>query len=148
MSDGAERYHRNRARGIEDRAIALPLPAAENDRAAKGAEDYFADIYGLPHADNDGPENAEFVCGTASIDVKWTPRLNGRLLHSMTSRTRATYYVLVVGTYAVAGWAWGYELHRSVRDLGHGRTYCLDQEDLHENVDMMMATLGYVDTSA
>lgn len=145
-----ERYYRNRRAGVVDRAVHLPLPAAENDRVAKLAEDYFCDLYGLPHDDGLRPKNAEIEVGPASIDVKWTPLLRGRLIHRLDSRTRCTYYVLVVNQpedFHLAGWAWGFELRASVMDLGHGRTYALDQEKLHQNVDLMMATLYLVRVS-
>jgi hypothetical protein len=124
---------------------------------AKAAEDHFADRYGLPRPLNIGPRNAEFTFRTrlprgriveTSIDVKWTDYATGHLIHFIDSPTRSTYYVLVIGATVpdlrIVGWAWGKDLHASVRDLGHGPTFVLRQDELHRNVDMMMAPLGYL----
>lgn len=138
------RYDRNRRRGIVDRAVKTPVPARENDRLAKAAEVLFAVTYGLPIPSDARPVDSEFTLGKATIDVKWTPRLDGSLIHFMGSRTRSTFYVLIVGMdpMTIVGWAWGKDLHASVRDLGHGPTYVLRQDELRAaSVDLLMASL-------
>jgi len=144
---GGDRYRRNRAAGVEDKAIALHGSGEHNDEMAKAAEDHFAILYGLKPSNNRRPTDAEFLVRDASIDVKWTPYEHGMLIHAMSSRTRATFYVLVVGAsrglFRVAGWAWGFELHRSIVGPPKLRvpTYALPQDRLRQNLDIQMATL-------
>lgn len=147
VSDGGERYLRNRAAGVVDRIVRPHGSAIDNDIMAKAAEVYFARRYGLPVPHNRRPTDWEFHVEDATIDVKWTPYESGYLIHAMSSKTRATFYVLVVGTektFAIAGWQWGFILHQSV--VGPPRfpvaCYGLPQDNLRHNIDIQMATLG------
>ena len=70
------------------------------------------------------------------IDAKTTTYKDGRLLATLkTSLGDADIYVLVTGQipdYTLAGWALETELlsDSNIRDLGHGRGYCMSQSQL------------------
>jgi hypothetical protein len=151
----ASRYDRNRKAGIVDRAIALPREARETDQLAAEAEWFIADRYGLPRTVNDGPDEGwDFVLDhqprakarATTVDIKWTPLLNGSLL-CVLGKVRAHVYVLVVGPvradFQAVGFAWAATLRASVRDKGHGPTHALTQDELHPNVDLLFASCGY-----
>jgi hypothetical protein len=153
----ADRYRRSRQLGIADRAVALPYDPETTDDRAKRAEIWFADRFGLPHPEEDGPRDWDFRFTTSeypprlvTIDVKWSDYPRGHLIHRQQSRTRCSHYILVIGeadawgssAFRLAGWAYGYELHGSIRDLGHGPVYALSQSELHPDVDRLMAALG------
>jgi hypothetical protein len=148
MSGMASRYTRNRARGIKDQAIALPLEPKANDRMAAAAEHFIADRYGLPRTKNDRPDKGhDFKLGPrTTLDVKWSPRLDAALLVPL-KKVRATVYVLVVGDkpseFRLAGFAWSGKVRASLGDKGHGPTHVVPQSELHPNVDLLMATQGF-----
>ncbi len=143
--EDAGRYDYARRKGIRDRAYHLPLPPRDTDAMAGAAERFFCRRYGLPEPTTRGPDIADAIVGGATIDVKWTPRRDGRLLCRLDAR-RMDYYVLVTGeradTFDIRGWATGDELHARVIDLGHGPGHGLSQSDLHPDVDALMETLS------
>ena len=153
MTAGAERYRVNRARGIGDRAVALPMDGESTDAMAAAAELWFTRQYAvdgrpLSHQiQHNRPTAAQVRVGDATLTVRWTPRPNGRLIQALSAAARSTVYVLVVGAderdFWVAGWAYGRTLLAHTEDLGHGPVYSLRQDELKQNVDLMMAvTLG------
>jgi hypothetical protein len=74
------------------------------------------------------------------VDVKTTPYANGKLLAHMKKKvTDVDIYVLMSGKwphYVFCGWAWSKNLiHPSkVRDLGHGKTYMMEQDELNREL--------------
>jgi hypothetical protein len=143
------RYDRNRAAGVVDQAIALPLPPRLNDELAKAAEQFVADRYGLPM----GPDTRvdpgwDFIIRTnpiLTVDVKWSPRSDADLLVKK-GGLKAMAYVLVVGPtlaqFRFAGWSWRGPLVEAVVDKGHGPCHGLPQSRLHSNVDLFFAAAG------
>lgn len=144
---GAERYRYARAHGIEDKAVALPGEPEWVDQTAAKAEDWVRKKLGLPRQGGievvRGPVDHEIVLPNGKrLDVKWSPRLDGRLIERIHrdkhGRTvvpdKADFYVLVVGRgedeFRCPGWATADELHRSVIELGHGPVYGLRQNQL------------------
>jgi hypothetical protein len=70
------------------------------------------------------------------IDVKVSRYQNARLLVALHKRRLADVYVLLTGSnrnFLPVGWANREEIIKpgAIRDLGHGSTYCLEQDDLH-----------------
>lgn len=164
--DGAGRYRLNRKRGVVDRAVKLHGTPEHNDRVAKMAEDFFADLYGLPHDNSDKPRNAEFRIGVSTCDVKQSPYETGHLIQMTAAKTRCTFYVLVIGDpldpdvptpFRIGGWEWGSTFHRREhvqaagsicphckRQIVKVESWVMGQEQIKPpiSLDMQMATLG------
>lgn len=132
-----KRYDNNRRRGIKDKAIHIEGDLRLNEALAAAAEEYVAKALGLRHRhDNLGPDRGwDMVMPNGHrVGVKWTHRHDGRLISSPKQTNMADYYVLVTGpdpeNFIVQGWATLAELKASLRDLGYGPTYAVNQEDL------------------
>jgi hypothetical protein len=72
-------------------------------------------------------------------DVKTTKRADGRLLVRPTKRGQKAceYYVLVTGSmpnYKIVGWIHAEDLfwNHNLKDLGHGKTYVIEQDQLRK----------------
>lgn len=151
---GAQRYRDRRADGTVDRAVALPLPAEENDEVAAQAEQFVGDRYGMRIDTRRKPDVGDFLVGQRTddrprgmvLDVKWTPLENGRLVTFVDARVKADIYVLVTGmpgSFRIAGWIWGFLHRKHDGNLGHGPRHVTSQSDLKQNTDLMMATMGH-----
>jgi hypothetical protein len=139
---GRQRYHDRRATGSVDRAVALPFAPEETDAIAAQAEAWWGRLYGLRIKRGRSPDAGDFTCGKNVIDVKWTPRPDGRLVSFIDARVQATVYVLVTGmpdSFVEAGWEWGYLHRKRIGDAGYGPRNVT--EHLRPNVALMMATL-------
>ena len=76
------------------------------------------------------------VTGTR-VDVKTTRYLNGRLTATLKQTADVDIYVLAIidnDCVRFPGYLRASELRRdeNIRDLGHGNTYCVEQEKLHK----------------
>jgi len=87
------------------------------------------DLEDLPEYDLISPKGSR-------VDVKTTKYKNGKLLATLNKKVDAVdIYVLVIGQfpdYNLAGWCFSQELIRdeNIIDLGHGKGYALDQDNL------------------
>lgn len=148
---GAQRYARDRAMGIQDRAVRLPMDPVANDEMAAAAESWFAAMFGLEaQVQHSRPTPCDLVAkvpgyARACIDIKWTPRPDGGLMlyDKGTRQHFCVAYVLVVGpqqsAFALGGWAWGFVLRTHTRSDLPRPAYYLAREDLRPHVDILMA---------
>tara|TARA_R110001632_G_scaffold97672_1_gene204268 strand:+ start:3866 stop:4330 length:465 start_codon:yes stop_codon:yes gene_type:complete len=70
-------------------------------------------------------------------DIKSTTYQSGKLLASLKVNPDVDRYVLAIvdkNTVSLIGWAYKTELinEENLRDLGHGKGYCLEQTQLHQ----------------
>lgn len=143
-ADEERRYGVKRRAGVKDRAIALPDDARQVDALAAAAERYVAALLGRLAANRDvgvGPDLQDVNLHGLRLDVKWTPREDGRLMKPVAQKDPKDLYVLVTGAtperFRVRGWAWRRELERRVRDFGHCPTHALDQSELRPFHDLL-----------
>lgn len=87
-----------------------------------------ANVY--PNLETKKPGGADCIVRGLSIDVKWTPRLNGGLLLKQ-NRVRVDGYVLMRGRYLCAGWMPAdMVIDRYLTDLPGGRSYLITADNL------------------
>lgn len=133
--EAVDRFDTKRAFGVTDRAVNLPREPRLNDMLAAAAERYVAALLGRRHDNHSyiGGDICDVWFHGRKIDVKWTPRDNGRLLAPL-RQTIKDIYVLVTGatpeTFAVRGWVTGLEFRKRVGNLGHCDNYICDQSEL------------------
>ena len=134
-----QRKKQNESEGLTDR-----MHVEENKEKASGngiaAEIAFCKLFNVyPDLQTKVRERADahtMVMG--GVDVKHTRLRNGRLLGWVGKLNKKTdSYALMVGDfprYFFIGWATADELfaEENIRDLGHGPTYCLDQDQLRK----------------
>ena len=139
-----KRYDNNRRRGIKDRAIHIEGDLRENEALSAAAEEYIAKALGLRYVgDVRGPDRGwDLTMRSRRIQVKWTASHGNRLISSPNQNNVADYYVLVTGReptdFRVPGWATLGELKSSIRNLGYGPTYAVEQEDLRPFSELLM----------
>lgn len=138
-----KRYDNNRRRGIKDRAIHIEGDLHRHEALAAASEEYIAKALGLHYVgDVRGPDKGyDLTMRTRRIQVKWTASHENRLISSPKQTNVADYYVLVTGPdpsdFRVPGWATLKQLKESVKDLGYGPTYCVEQADLRPFSDLL-----------
>lgn len=138
-----KRYDNNRRRGIKDRAIHIEGDLHRHEALAAAAEEFIAKALGLRYVgDVKGPDKGyDLTMRTRRIQVKWTASHENRLISSPNQTNIADYYVLVTGSdpsdFRVPGWTTLKHLKESLRDLGYGPTYCVEQADLRPFSDLL-----------
>lgn len=132
-----QRQHANRSAGVTDGKVG-PQSADETDLIGFGAELAFCKLFNVYPDFGIAPRRGSSDCSRfgESIDVKATTRPRGRLLAiTRKAELAADCYALMVVTWPAfrfAGFARAADLLDTARviDLGHGRTYGLDQDAL------------------
>lgn len=162
--DGGQRYDESRAAGAPDHAIKLPFSPRETDRLAKMAEYWFLQRYGMESQVKNTKDTCDFRYHfktkkynvdkypqprVAHGNIKWTPRLEGRLIvpDKGPDQHRCLVYVLIVGnpdkpeTLRCGGWQWGHKVMLSDNLDGTlpREGYAINQSDLWQNPDLLMA---------
>jgi hypothetical protein len=135
LRDG-QRFTQKRLYGVKDRAIHLPSSGEWTDIMSAASERWIAGLLGVPVANSEvglsGDKTDIIYCGH-NIDVKWTPREDGRLLVKLDNK-KQDIFVLVTGEkvddFIVRGWATWKEVVIQTHDFGHGDTHYRDQKDL------------------
>tara|TARA_R110002020_G_scaffold56181_1_gene155718 strand:+ start:1564 stop:2037 length:474 start_codon:yes stop_codon:yes gene_type:complete len=134
------RYDNARTKGIEDKKIGNQ-PNWITDLDGIGGEiasckhfgvypDTKLDLYDMPKYDLMTKKGAR-------VDVKTTKYKNGKLLATLNKKIEdCDIYVLVVGQfpkYELVGWTEAKKLlkNENIADLGHGKGYVLDQDQLN-----------------
>lgn len=87
-----------------------------------------ANVY--PNLETERPGSVDCVVNGRTVDIKWTPRLDGSLVLKPRRRP-VDAYVLMRGRYVCAGW-YPADLitDRHLTDLGYGPTYIIAAADL------------------
>jgi hypothetical protein len=149
-------YDDARRKGIIDRAIKTPFDPRTTDRKAKDVERWLLRQYGMEGQVTNKQDTCDFRYRfrtqkgpqVAHGDIKWTPRLDGRLIVPKDSYEKhvCLVYVLVVGdpdagTLECPGWAWGHRLadrlDMSLPEPGY--SIPRSDPDFRANVDLLMA---------
>lgn len=134
------RHESNRAAGVKNSRVGNQ-PDWITDLNGIGGEIAVAKELGLYPDMEIRPQSKTFDLVTRRgqrIDVKTTTHPHGKLLAVMGKEVAPVdVYFLVVGTfpeYRIAGYAKADRLIReeNITDLGHGKTYALDQSDLKQ----------------
>jgi len=143
-----DRFTLKRAANVQNHAIQIPLNGTETDIMAVSAERLVADCLGRRvdklEATLEGDDCDLWFRGY-KVNVKWTPRSEGRLVASVrdVGAHPCDIYVLVCGgtvedptSMKIRGWVWRSELVDNVVDLGHGDCYALQQSELRPFNDL------------
>lgn len=144
-----ERERINRASGVKNGRLG-PQTDSATDLTGIGAELAFARLFNVyPDLTIDPRQGGSdcHYCGLA-IDVKGTPRANGRLLAvPLKARDAVDLYALMTGEfpiYTFRGLATSAQLLDAARltNLGHGPTYALPQTELHDYTPLNWRDVG------
>lgn len=151
----SERFSNKRMHGVRNLIVHAPIREDLNDQMAAAAERFVADSLGRI-SDGDlyiGGDDCDFWFRDKSVDVKWTPRNNGKLLVNCRCFKKGPkdLYVLVTGSetssFCIRGWATRAEVENDrlridPRGQGEaGECFALHQSELHP-IDTLISLSG------
>jgi hypothetical protein len=135
-----KRYLSQRANGVANMKMG-PQSNEETDLEGISGEIAFCKLFNCyPDLTGEPGPYDTWMKDAGSVDVKTTHYERGRLLavKHKDETPLPDIYALMIGKfpeYRFAGWAWAFDLIDPDRltDLGHGPTYCLEQNELNEH---------------
>lgn len=157
MNREASRYDYARAHGlVQKHPERRPGGARHSDALAREAELWIADLYGLPYPKLLGRDGGcEFVLPplergdrACRLDIKWTPRDDGRLLFGIDMpKLSADAYALVTGAdrehFVSRGFTWRHLLKAAGTYGKWSGGWVAEQSELRP-LDLLMACHGIV----